>query len=87
MKKRYINDGKYRTSAGVSAGLDLRFALVGEIRGPQYLQYAMLNMEYSPKAPTDALTPEKTNHLVVDMMQQMYDYIMVPLIKKNKINK
>ena len=30
----------------------------------------------------DAGSPEKTNDLVLDMMVQMYDYMMVPLIRE-----
>lgn len=84
VQQRYISDGKYWTSAGVSAGLDLSFALIKEIKNDKYLQQAMLQMEYNPQPPVDAGTIEKTNHLVIDMMQQMYDYLMTPLIKKSK---
>jgi hypothetical protein len=34
-----------------------------------------------PEPPIDAGTPEKTDDLVLDMMHQMYDYLVVPLIR------
>lgn len=78
---RYISDGKYWTSAGVSAGIDMSFALIAAIRGKQAAQTAMMRLHYHPEPPISAGTPEKTDDLVLDMMHQMYDYLMVPLIR------
>ncbi len=79
---RYVRDGKYWTSAGVTAGMDMSLALIQEIRGTTYLQGAMLDLEYDPQPPIDAGTPTKSDPAVVDMMVQMYDYGMQPLIEK-----
>lgn len=80
--ERYVADGKYWTSAGVSAGIDMSFALIDQLKGRSYLEYAMLRLEYHPQPPIDAGSPEKTDDLVLDMMHQMYDYIMLPLLRK-----
>lgn len=82
--ERYVQDGKYWTSAGVSAGLDLAFALIADLQGNAAAEAAMLRLNYHPEPPMDAGTPEKTDDLVLDMMHQMYDYLMVPLIKKDR---
>lgn len=78
---RYISDDKYWTSAGVSAGIDMSFALIAEIQGKPAAQAAMMRLHYHPEPPINAGTPETTDDLVLDMMHQMYDYIMVPLIR------
>ena len=80
--ERYTSDDKYWTSAGVSAGIDMSFALIAEIRGETAAQTAMMRLYYNPEPPINAGTPEKTDDLVLDMMHQMYDFLMVPLIRK-----
>lgn len=79
---RYTSDGKYWTSAGVSAGIDMSFALLEALHDKPTAQAAMMRLHYDPHPPIDAGTPEKTDDLVLDMMHQMYDYIMVPLLRK-----
>lgn len=78
---RYTSDGKYWTSAGVSAGIDMSFALLAEIDGEEAARTAMMRLYYHPEPPIDAGSPEKTDDLVLDMMHQMYDFLMVPLIR------
>src|SRR5690606_35059407 len=78
---RYTIDGKYWTSAGVSAGIDMSFALIEDLTNSAGLEEAMLNLAYHPEPPIHGGSPEKTDDLVLDMMQQMYDYVMGPLIK------
>ena len=82
MPQRYVADGKYWTSAGVSAGIDLSFALIAQLRGEPAAHAAMMRLHYRPTPPIDAGSPEKTEDLVLDMMVQMYDYVMVPLIRE-----
>lgn len=82
-QKRYTHDGKYWTSAGVSAGIDMSLALIKEIRGEKYLQGAMLDLEYAPEPPIDAGVPSKSDRDVLDMMIAMYDHGMLPLIQKD----
>jgi transcriptional regulator GlxA family with amidase domain len=79
---RYTSDGKYWTSAGVSAGIDMSFGLIAQIAGEALARAAMMRLHYHPEPPIEAGTPEKTEDLVLDMMQQMYDYIMVPMIRQ-----
>lgn len=79
--ERYVRDGKYWTSAGVSAGLDLSVALLAEVDGEAAARAAMLRLRYRPEPPASGGSPEKTDDRVLDMMQQMYDFLMVPLIR------
>ncbi|MFG6414320.1 DJ-1/PfpI family protein [Roseateles sp. DC23W] len=81
-KKRWTNDGKYWTSAGVTAGMDMSLALLNDNWGEKYTQGVMLDMEYDPRPPIQGGTPEKTGWLVEWMMKAMYDAGVNPLIEK-----
>jgi hypothetical protein len=57
-------DGKYLTSAGVSAGIDLDLVLCAEIAGRETAEAVQLSMEYDPDPPFAAgnfadATPER----------------------------
>lgn len=83
-KERYTNDGKYWTSAGVSAGIDVSYALMQNWLGNDFTYYSMLQLAYHPQPPIEGGRPDNSNPLVFDMMMQMYDYGMLPLFKKEK---
>ena len=83
-KKRWVNDGKYWTSAGVSAGIDMSLAIIDDLMGRKYTESVMLDLEYDPMPPYNAGTPEKSNPLVASMMKEMYDMIMLKPIQKEK---
>ncbi len=85
-KKRYVQDGKYWTSAGVSAGIDMSLAIVNDLMGEKYTQGVMLDLEYDPQPPFNAGSVDKTQPIVSDMMKAMYDMIMLPTINKYKQN-
>jgi putative intracellular protease/amidase len=78
--KRYVNNGKYWTSAGVTAGMDMALAIVNDNWGEKYTQGIMLDMEYDPHPPIQGGTPEKTGFLVEWMMESMYDAGVNPII-------
>jgi transcriptional regulator GlxA family with amidase domain len=71
---RYVFDGKYATSAGVSAGIDLGLALVGKISGKEYAEAVQLGLQYDPKPPYNSGTPETADTAITSMMREMYDY-------------
>ena len=72
VNERFTNDGKYWTSAGVTAGMDMSLALLAEIAGKDYAQGVMLDMEYDPQPPFEGGSPEKTKPAVYDYMNGMY---------------
>ena len=78
---RWVQDGKYWTSAGVSAGIDMSLAIIDDLLGKKYTEAAMLYLEYDPKPPYNAGVPRKTDPLVADMMKEMYDMLLLPLIQ------
>ncbi len=49
--ERITEDGKYMTSAGVSAGIDLGLVLCAEIAGRDMAEAVQLSMEYDPAPP------------------------------------
>jgi transcriptional regulator GlxA family with amidase domain len=81
-KARYTHDGKYWTSAGVTAGMDMALAILNDNWGEKYTQGVMLDMEYDPQPPIQGGTPEKTSWLVEWMLKAMYDAGADPLIDK-----
>ncbi len=81
-QERWVRDGKYWTSAGVTAGLDMSLAIVNEIMGEKYTKAVMLDLEYDPHPPYASGSVINTEPIVVDMMREMYDMVMLPLIKK-----
>lgn len=85
LNKRWVKDGKYWTSAGVTAGMDMSLALVNEIAGEQYTKAAMLDLEYDPQPPFEGGSEEKTDKDLVQMMRQMYDAGLVEVKNANPL--
>ncbi len=63
--KRYIRDGKYITSAGVSAGIDMALYLVSLTLGDEFAQTIQLAIEYDPQPPFDTGSPIKAPHSIL----------------------
>lgn len=78
--ERYTKDGKYWTSAGVTAGMDMCLAILQEIYGDRYAQGVMLDLEYDASPPLEGGSPEKTDWSVNWMMKTMYDIGINPII-------
>lgn len=81
---RYVVSGKYWTSAGVTAGMDMSLALVNEIMGEKYARTAMLDLEYDPKPLYDGGSEGNTSKEIVEMMRTMYDGGMETVLHPEK---
>jgi transcriptional regulator GlxA family with amidase domain len=57
--ERWVEDGKYLTAAGVSAGIDMALHLVAEEVAPVVAQAVQLGIEYDPAPPFDSGSPAK----------------------------
>jgi transcriptional regulator GlxA family with amidase domain len=68
---RVVIDGKVATAAGVSSGIDMALALVGEIAGPDVAQAMQLGIEYDPQPPFDAGSPEKAPAAIVEFVRNL----------------
>ncbi len=74
--KRYVHDGKYWTSAGVTAGMDMGLALVNDIAGEKYTKAAMLSLEYDPQPPFKGGSEQNTGKDLVESIRKGYDGVM-----------
>jgi transcriptional regulator GlxA family with amidase domain len=66
---RWVEDGKYLTAAGVSAGIDMALHLVGREVGPEVAQAIQLAIEYDPQPPFDAGAPHKAPAAIVEAVR------------------
>ncbi len=79
-EKRWVKDGKYWTSAGVTAGLDMSLAIVNHLFGKEYTQAVMLDLEYDPQPPIQGGTPKKSVPIIAQLMKDMYDFFLLPFV-------
>jgi cyclohexyl-isocyanide hydratase len=70
IRERVVRDGSILTGAGVSAGIDLALELVAQLRGAEAAQRIQLAIEYDPRPPFDAGTPDKAPPAVVEQLRQ-----------------
>jgi transcriptional regulator GlxA family with amidase domain len=56
---RITRDGKYITSAGVSAGIDLGLTVCGDLLGTELAEAIELSMQYDPKPPFGTGDPSR----------------------------
>jgi transcriptional regulator GlxA family with amidase domain len=68
---RFVEDGKTITAAGVSAGIDMAFHLVGQEAGPEVAQAVQLGIEYDPQPPFDAGSPQKASGPIVELIESV----------------
>lgn len=78
--KRYVQSGKYWTSAGVSAGIDMSLGIINDIMGEKYTQMVMLGMEYDPQPPVKGGNEHNTDKGLVESTRTMYDHALAPLL-------
>ncbi|SHG56765.1 DJ-1/PfpI family protein [Pedobacter caeni] len=78
--KRYVKSGKYWTSAGVSAGIDMSLEMINEIMGEKYTQMVMLDLEYDPQPPVKGGSEQNTDKNTVESMRSMYNSAIAPLL-------
>ncbi len=84
VKKRYTNDGKYWTSAGVSAGIDMSLAFIDHVLGRNYAAFTALNLEYDPNPPFTGGHPDNTDKVVTYMTEKMYNEMLQPYLKEKE---
>ena len=71
--KRYVRTGKYWTSAGITAGMDMALALLNDLAGEQYTRAVMLDLEYAPQPPFQGGTEATTAPRTTAWLRAMYD--------------
>ena len=70
VSKRFVQQGKIITAAGVSAGIDMVLWLVALERGQEMAQQAQLIIEYDPRPPFSTGSPSKATPAMVENAKQ-----------------
>jgi len=71
---RVVIDGKYWSSAGVSAGIDLALRLAAHLTDETTAQQLQLEVEYDPQPPFDAGDPQKAPRAIVERLRAQSRY-------------
>ena len=71
-----VFDGKYVTAAGVSSGIDMGLALAGRIAGDTVAQTIQLGIEYDPRPPYDAGSPDKAPAEVTALLRERSRFVL-----------
>ncbi len=67
---RVVEDSKFITAAGVSAGIDMALFLYSKLAGKKASQSMQLALEYDPKPPFDTGSPEKAPKAMVNSLKE-----------------
>ena len=71
--ERVVEDGKYVTAAGVSAGIDMGLTLAARLTNDEVAKAIQLGIEYDPDPPFDAGSPEKAGTDLVNLVRSLED--------------
>ena len=74
--RRVVQDGKYVTAAGVSAGIDMALTLAAEIADEQTAKAIQLLIEYDPQPPFDAGSVGRAPAEIVTSIPALRDFII-----------
>ncbi|MFR0355969.1 DJ-1/PfpI family protein [Streptomyces sediminimaris] len=74
--ERVVADGKYVTAAGVSSGIDMGLALLGRMAGDTVAQAVQLGIEYDPRPPYDAGSPDRAPADVVALLRSRSRFVL-----------
>ncbi|WP_412757464.1 DJ-1/PfpI family protein [Legionella bozemanae] len=68
--KRFVEDGKIITAAGVSAGIDMALYLAAKLANENVAQSVQLSLEYDPEPPFTSGSPEKAPEALVQSLRE-----------------
>ncbi len=66
--RRVVEEGKVITAAGVSSGIDMALTLAARIAGDDIAKAIQLELEYDPRPPFDAGSPEAAGADIVALV-------------------
>jgi cyclohexyl-isocyanide hydratase len=78
--QRVVLDGKFITGGGVTAGIDFALAVVDEICGRETAEAIQLMVEYAPRPPFDAGSPEVASPAVLSRVRRLAE----PLLRERE---
>ena len=76
VNKRFIQEGKIITAAGVSAGVDMALHLAKEIAGSDIAETIQLLIEYDPQPPLDSGSLEKASAKTIEIAKGAVETLM-----------
>ncbi len=68
--ERIVEDGKYMSAAGVSAGIDMALLLAARLTGESVAKAIQLSIEYDPQPPFDSGSPRTASKETIDMVRR-----------------
>jgi transcriptional regulator GlxA family with amidase domain len=78
VSKRFAQQGKIITAAGVSAGIDMALALVALEQGEEMAQRIQLIIEYDPQPPFNTGSPSKATPAMIENARQFLGELYSP---------
>lgn len=75
VKARYVVDGNYISTAGVSAGIDGSLKIASILRGDAVAKEIQLDIEYSPDPPFHSGTPEVAAPDIIRAFYKNYGHV------------
>lgn len=66
VKQRWVEDGKYITAAGVSAGIDMGLYLASRLKDEKTARLIQRGIEYDPEPPFGGIDWTGTEELIID---------------------
>jgi transcriptional regulator GlxA family with amidase domain len=75
LPQRWVEDGKFITSAGVSAGIDMALALVGRLTDDATARRVQVALEYDPHPPLGPIEWSQVN-------RDSYEPILGPMVQR-----
>lgn len=73
-RDRIIEEGKFITAAGVSAGLDMAIYLVNQLKGALAAKAAQLSIEYDPKPMFDSGNYQTADKEVIKLSEKIMEH-------------
>jgi cyclohexyl-isocyanide hydratase len=70
VRERTVFDGNLITGGGVTAGIDFALRVVAEVAGEDVAKTIQLSIEYDPKPPFDAGSPQRAGEAIVARQRQ-----------------
>ena len=70
VEERYVFDGKFVSSAGVSAGIDMALAVVARLAGRPAAEAIQLAIEYDPRPPFHSGSPASAPRPLVRRLEE-----------------
>lgn len=72
VRERVVTDGNRITGGGVTAGIDFGLTILATLRGEEVAKMTQLMLEYDPKPPFDAGSPERAGEEIVGRITAMF---------------